>query len=67
MNENGLYNKYTIIKNSDVSVVKDKCFILKPQNDPHARAALEAYAKSVEAENPELANDIRNWLQEIKK
>lgn len=31
--------------------------------DPHAHAALHAYADSVEVENPEFANDLRYWLE----
>jgi len=32
--------------------------------DPHARFALQQYARSVYWDNPQLANDIENWLYE---
>ena len=35
---------------------------LCPPHDPHAHAALAAYADSVEAENPAFAGDLRYWL-----
>jgi hypothetical protein len=34
-------------------------------HDPHAPRALACYADSVEADNPELAEDIRKWLAEV--
>jgi len=33
--------------------------------DPHARAALQHYAKSVESDNPLFAQHIREWLDEV--
>lgn len=31
-------------------------------SDPHAKAAMTAYADSIEGENPELASDLRDAL-----
>ena len=55
----GLYGKYTVYKNEDVSLVTD-CFILRPAKDPAAVAALRAYAAATD--NAELAADIINWV-----
>lgn len=52
----GLYNKYTIIKNETGKKVTDRCFVLKPDQDPAAREALRTYAKATK--NEELAKDL---------
>ena len=48
--------------------LKMKYFILKPKSktpdDPYAHAsrqAMKAYADAIEAENPNLAQDLRLW------
>ena len=64
--EKGLYPKYTIIKNSTGEEVKRPSFILLPENDPHARAALRAYSDSVAADNAGLASDLRTWIEVIE-
>lgn len=51
---NGLYAKYEVRK--DGESVKD-CFVLEPDDDRAARAALKAYAAATE--NEELAADLR--------
>lgn len=61
MEKQGLYPKYTIIKNSTGKEVED-AFVLKPGTDKHARAALRAYANSIRRENPDLARDLDAWL-----
>ena len=66
MENQGLYQKYTIIKNSTGEEVKRPSFTLLPDRDPHARAALRAYAASVEKSNPELAIDLRAWMDTIE-
>lgn len=38
-------------------------FVLKLDNDHHARVALAAYAESVSGEKPQLANDLREMLE----
>ena len=65
MSEQGLYPKYTVIKNATGEEVFN-AFVLKPDVDEHARAALRAYADSVEASNPNLASDLRWWLHTLK-
>jgi hypothetical protein len=47
----GLYNKYDIDQGS---------FLLKPANDPAARAALWEYARVTD--NRKLATDLNNWM-----
>jgi hypothetical protein len=40
-------------------------FVLRFDTDPHARKAMLAYANSVESDNAEFANDIREMLDRI--
>ncbi len=42
-------------------------FVLRLDEDPHARVAAVAYAQSIQAENPQLAIDIRQKLAETHK
>lgn len=51
----GLRHKYRVYKAKDNTPVED-CFVLRPEKDPAARIALEAYAKATE--NKALSNDI---------
>lgn len=51
----GLQQKYRVYKAKDNMPV-DGCFVLRPEKDPAARIALEAYAKATE--NKVLAEDI---------
>lgn len=55
----GLHEKYTVLKNEDGSLVTN-CFVLRPEKDPAAVAALRAYAATTD--NAELADDIINWI-----
>lgn len=55
----GMYGKYTVYKNKDGSLVTG-CFVLRPEKDPAAVAALRAYAATTD--NAELADDIINWV-----
>lgn len=51
----GLRQKYRVYKAKNNTPVED-CFVLRPEKDPAARIALEAYAKATE--NKVLAEDI---------
>lgn len=51
----GLRKKYRVYKTKDNTPVED-CFVLRPEKDPAARIALEAYAKATE--NKALSEDI---------
>jgi hypothetical protein len=42
-------------------------FVLRLDDDPHARAAAAAYANSVQRENPQFAIDIRKKLEDTWK
>lgn len=56
----GLFDKYIVSKASGEPVDEDACyFVLRYDTDPHARAALLAYADSIWSINPQLASDIR--------
>jgi len=59
MDNNGLYEKYTVIKNSTGERVAD-CFVLCPKKDYAARKALEAYC--FYAESKKLKYDLTKWL-----
>lgn len=41
-------------------------FVLDPVDDPHARAALLAYANSIRATNPQLAADLDTHLGQVQ-
>lgn len=62
----GLYRKYELYRVYDDGAhgrwVREPFFVLRYTSDPHARAALEAYAGSCEAEYPLLAADLRQAL-----
>lgn len=55
----GLYDKYAVFRNKDGSPVTN-CFILRPDKDPAAVAALRAYAQATD--NAKLAADIYKWV-----
>lgn len=55
----GLKAKYLVFK-ADTGAKVDNCFILRPDKDPVAVAALRAYASATD--NEILAEDIYNWV-----
>jgi len=60
---NGLTLKYNVTKIEDGSIVGN-CFVLRPDMDHAARAALKAYADATP--NNALRRDIRGWIDEIE-
>ena len=58
-NTKGLYGKYIITK-SDGTPVNGRCFILKPDKDPAAVTALQAYAAVTGDE--QLRDDLYAWV-----
>lgn len=63
--ERGLYSKYQVYRNTVPPLKLDEpCFVLRYGTDPHAAVALAAYAKSCEAEYPQLAADLREQLRD---
>lgn len=65
MNNQGLYNKYQIINRETGEEAQGEYFVLKPANDPAARAALRAYARVTD--NDQLSEDITAWLSGMPK
>ncbi|GIO33105.1 hypothetical protein J2TS6_42460 [Paenibacillus albilobatus] len=63
MSGEGLYKKYTVINNDTGKEVEGEYFILKPENDPAARAALIHYA--VNSDNKQLGEDIILWVSKF--
>lgn len=66
--EAGLYNKFYVERMDGKSAPGEKhdcChyFVLDATHDPHARAALLAYAESCGAEYPLLAQDVRTMAK----
>jgi hypothetical protein len=59
-NMNGLYEKYTVLKKNGITESDADYFVLRLDNDPHARVAALAYAESVKSENRSLAFDLHN-------
>jgi len=58
--ESGLYQKYEVYK--DGEPVQD-CFVLEPESDEAALAALKEYA--LETDDHFLAADLADWIVEI--
>ena len=59
MNEDRLYAKYTVTRNDGKPDDGRRYFVLSPDTDPAARAALAAYADAIAPAQPQLAADIR--------
>ena len=55
----GLYEKYSVVNVKTGRAIKD-CFVLRPDRDRAAAAALRAYAEVTE--NKALADDIIRWV-----
>lgn len=60
----GLYVKYNVRK-VDTGELVNNCFVLRPDRDKAAIAALKAYAAATE--NKQLAEDIRKWIDTIEE
>lgn len=63
----GLYEKFTVVRTDGTSYTGEKhhgCeyFVLDLDHDPHASAALSAYAESCRIEFPALAADLDRKL-----
>ncbi|WP_049894990.1 hypothetical protein [Paenibacillus antibioticophila] len=59
----GLYNKFKIVNRETGEEADGDFFVLKPINDPAARAALLTYAEKTD--NKQLAVDIKVWLHTL--
>jgi hypothetical protein len=60
---NGLKLKYRVYKARNNEPVEG-CFVLRPQKDPAARAALQAYAEATD--NEQLAFDLKQELRQLE-
>lgn len=56
----GLYGKYIVRKRSDNSIVTN-CFVLRPDRDDAAIAAMLAYADATS--DSQLAQELREWAE----
>ena len=56
----GLYKKYEVTQHGEHV---DECFVLRPETDEAAVAALRRYAQVTT--NRELANDLWDWMFQI--
>lgn len=66
----GVYFKFLIERTDGKSAPGEKhdgCqyFVLDCDHDPHAKAALQAYADSCRAGYPLLARDLDRWVKEL--
>lgn len=63
-----LHRKYNVERLNDPTGKHADCryFILDPQHDPIALAALGKYARLCIDENPELAEDLFRWINELE-
>ncbi len=60
----GLKIKYNVFKVENGEPVFD-CFVLRPDRDPAARAALRAYAAATQ--NADLAADLLAWAERLEQ
>jgi hypothetical protein len=66
----GVYSKFRVSRTDGSHAPggkHDGCqyFVLDLDHDPHAKAALDAYADSCRAEYPLLARDLSRWVLEL--
>lgn len=59
MENNGLYEKFFVVKRVDGTTITD-CFVLVPEKDPAAVVAMQAYAAATP--NKALADDLYRWV-----
>jgi hypothetical protein len=62
--DGGIQVKYRVFKARNGEPVED-CFILRPDKDIAARAALMAYAAATD--NEELHFDIYSWVEDLEE
>jgi len=61
----GLYDKFIIIDKRTNKVVEENTFTLVPSRDTAAQEALLLYADIIEKDNPELASNLRDWMDSL--
>ena len=60
-------DKYFVNRTDGVEIPEAEYFVLRPDSDQHARAALAVYAMSVSVDNPEFADDIAQGLDRVRE
>jgi len=60
----GLYSKFIVSKGMSEALLTD-VFVLRPEKDPAALAALGKYAETTN--NKKLAYDLYDWIDEIEE
>lgn len=63
MDDPGLYGKYTVVNNETGEQVTD-CFVLRPEHDRAARAALYVYG--TRCGNVALRDDLHAWVLRLE-
>lgn len=58
VNKEGIYQKYTVVKNDGSTDEGADYFVLRLDKDPHARIAALKYAESIVRENFKLSLDL---------
>ena len=58
----GYWQKYRVIDNRTGEEVHERTFTIKLDSDPHAAAAMRAYANAVWGDNPTLADELWNMF-----
>jgi len=63
----GMYDKYTVLKKDNKTDPEAVYFVLRIDNDEHARKAALTYAESIKEENPNLAMDLYSKVRRHSK
>lgn len=62
---NGLYRKFVVLKADTGEEIRDRFFVLRPEKDPAAVAALLAYSDATK--NIALSADIFWWVEKLRR
>jgi hypothetical protein len=60
--EYGIWDRFNVVDRIDDELVQDRTFVLLPDTDPHAKAAMMAYARSIQNDNPTVASQIWEYF-----
>ena len=61
----GLYRKFVVLKADTGEEIQDRFFVLRPERDPAAVAALLAYSDATK--NIALSADILGWVRKLQR
>ena len=66
--QGGLYQKYQVARTDSKPLEPgSEFFVLRVDSDPHARVALDFYARSVNEDNPVLCDQILDGLDRLER